>query len=332
MTSTPTSDPHAPATGQPERAVAGGPAPGHTPGRMPPVSALAEPAFVPPDRLPPDERAKLEGIILDPPGRPLTKYVFIQADPFLLPRVLDKFLREHAETTAGINIQSVAQGGRSVVRTALDLLGLYGPWYFQWKLRRFVAKKVLAKVVNDLLGSTRTCHSVGAVARRYGVRVDEAPDVNAEPFRAMLRDRGVEFIASISGTQLYRRPLREQTPYGIVNCHGALLPAYRGLMPSFWTLANGERLGGSSVHYVDRKLDNGPIIVQRAYRIWPHDSLEDVMSRSKDLAAEVILECVRKVEYGPLTLAPNPESERTHFSMPTPEDVRRFRRSGHRFN
>ncbi|MCB1281413.1 MAG: hypothetical protein KDB18_07805 [Salinibacterium sp.] len=287
--------------------------------------------FVAAEQLPSDERDKLESINTSPPGRPLTKYVFIQNEPFYLPKVLDKYLREHAASTVGINVQSVAQGKRTVVQTAMDLLKMYGPMYFQWKFRNFVLKKLRSKVSNDLLGSTRVCHSVSAVARKYNVPVQGATDVNSEEFLRMLRDKGVEFIVSISGTQLYKKALRAQTPYGIVNCHGALLPKYRGLMPSFWTLANHEQRGGVSVHYVDRKLDNGPIVVQKDYAIWPHDTLEDVMARSKDLAAEAILECVRKIEYGPLTLMANPEAELSHFSMPTKADVDRFKQGGHRF-
>ncbi|MBX3364292.1 MAG: hypothetical protein KF866_05945 [Phycisphaeraceae bacterium] len=266
------------------------------------------------------------------PGRPLRKYVFIQNDPFYLPKVLDKYLREYADSTVGINIQSVAQGKRTVFQTATDLLKMYGPWYFQWKFRKFLVKKLQGKIVNGLLGSTRVCHTVAAVAKKYGVPVHESADVNSEAFRAMLREQGVEFIVSISGTQLYKKALREQTPFGIVNCHGALLPRYRGLMPSFWTLANGESLGGVSVHYVDRKLDNGPIVVQRTYRIHAHDRLEDIMARGKDLAAEAIIECVRKVEAGDLAdLRPNPEADMSHFSMPIKDDVKRFRAAGHRF-
>ncbi len=267
-------------------------------------------------------------------GRPraLKKYVFIQNDPFLLPKVLDKYLREHAGSTVGVNIQSVAQGKRTVFQTAIDLLKMYGPWYFQWKFRRFIVKKLQGKIVNGVLGSTRVCHTVAAVAKKYGVKVDESADVNSEAFRAMLRERGVEFIVSISGTQLYKKALRQQTRYGIVNCHGALLPKYRGLMPSFWTLANDEKRGGVSVHYVDRKLDNGPIVVQKSYGIHAHDTLEDIMARGKDLAAEAILECVRKVEEGDLAdLMPNPEAQQSHFSMPTKADVKRFRKAGHRF-
>ena len=83
------------------------------------------------------------------------------------------------------------------------------------------------------------------------------------------------------------------------------LTKYRGLMPSFWMLANGETVGGSSVHFVDSKLDNGPIVVQKTYRIHKHDSLDDIMARSKDLAAEAIIECVRLVEAGDPPLMDN---------------------------
>ena len=102
-------------------------------------------------------------------------------------------------------------------------------------------------------------------------------------------------------------------------------------MPSFWTLANGESEGGVTVHFVDEKLDNGPIVVQRRYRIRSRDSLEDIMARSKDLAAESIIDAVRLIEGGDPPLFPNDESQATHFSMPEREDVRRFLANGHRF-
>ena len=261
----------------------------------------------------------------------LTKCVFIQNDPFYLPQVLDRYLQVFADSTVGVNIQSVAQGKRTLLGTARDLWRVYGLGYFQWKLRRYLWRKLQAKVVNDLLGRTTTCYSVKAVARKYGLETTEGVDVNSEAFLSHLRQLGVEFIVSISGTQYYGRALREQTRRGIVNCHGALLPKYRGLMPSFWTLANGETEGGVSVHLVDGKIDNGPIIVQRRYPIRDRDTLEEVMARSKDVAAEAIIECVHLVESGDYETLPNDESQATSFSMPTREDVGRFRANGHRF-
>ena len=301
---------------------------GAAPGRYPGASFLASELPCPPGAIPVPGH---EFFTLKRPGRTLKKYVFIQDDPFLLPKVLDKYLREFGDSTMGINIQPSTQGKRTLVQTAMELLKMYGPRYFQWKLRNFIWKKIQGKVVNGIMGSTATCHTVAAVAKKYNVAVDYTEDVNSQAFRDMLKARGVEFIVSISGTMLYKKDLRMQTPFGIVNCHGALLPKYRGLMPSFWTLANDEKIGGSSVHYVDRKLDNGPIVVQKKYRIHSHDRLEDIMSRSKDLAAEAIIECVRLVESGEPPMMDNPEAEQTHFHMPSKEDVERFKRAGHRF-
>ncbi len=261
----------------------------------------------------------------------LVKYVFIQNDPFQLPRVLDKYLREFSDSTAGINIQSVAQGKRTIFQTAMDLYRLYGLRYFCRKLSSYIWAKLCGKIINDIFQSTRKCYSVAAVARKYSVPVTESVDVNSESFRKDLRDLGVQLIVSISGTQFYGKALREQTSAGIVNCHGALLPKYRGLMPSFWTLANGETQGGVSVHFVDEKLDNGPIVVQRHYRIHPHDTLEQIMARSKDLAAEAIIECVRLIEAGDPPRLDNDESLASHYSMPTRDDVKRFYANGHRF-
>ena len=55
------------------------------------------------------------------------------------------------------------------------------------------------------------------------------------------------------------------------------------------------------------------------------------MARSKDLAADAIIECVRLIETGNPPLLPNDESKATGFSMPTREDVGRFRSAGRRF-
>jgi methionyl-tRNA formyltransferase len=258
------------------------------------------------------------------------KYIFIQNDPFFLPKVLDKYLREFSDSTAGINIQSVSQGKRSIFRTAWDLYRVYGFSYFQWKLRRYAWLKLRARIAG-LLGSTRQPYSVASVAKKYGIPVTDSVDVNDDSFLQHLREHKVELIVSISGTQLYRKKLRAQTAAGIINCHGALLPKYRGLMPSFWTLFNGESEGGISVHFVDRKLDSGPIVVQRSYRIHPHDTLEAVMARSKDLAAECILEAVRLIELGNPELINNDETQATSYSMPTAEDGRKFRAAGRRF-
>ena len=258
-------------------------------------------------------------------------FVFVQNDPFYLPVLLDRVLEAHHGQTAGIEVLSIAQGSRGRAGTALALWRIYGFRYFLRKLRGYFWRRFVGLVVNRLLRRYGTCYSVAAVGRKYGLPVSSGNDVNSGGFRAKLVELGTELVVSISGTEFYKKELREQTPKGIINCHGGLLPRYRGLMPSFWGLANGEKEGGVTVHFVDAKLDNGPILVQRRFPIHEHDTLEAVMKRSKELAAECIIEAIRLVEAGDYDLQENDATQATHFGMPTRDDAKRLLAHGHRF-
>lgn len=56
-------------------------------------------------------------------------------------------------------------------------------------------------------------------------------------------------------------------PLGIINVHPSLLPKYRGADPIFWTLKNGEAHMGITVHYLDKAVDTGDIILQKKISI-----------------------------------------------------------------
>ena len=53
----------------------------------------------------------------------------------------------------------------------------------------------------------------------------------------------------------------------IINIHPALLPAFRGGRAIKDALAYGVKLTGVTVHFVDEKVDHGPIILQSAVAI-----------------------------------------------------------------
>jgi len=59
---------------------------------------------------------------------------------------------------------------------------------------------------------------------------------------------------------------------GFYNVHFSLLPAYRGPSPVFWQLKNSETTGGITIHRINEKFDDGPILAQKAVTIFPGDS------------------------------------------------------------
>lgn len=62
----------------------------------------------------------------------------------------------------------------------------------------------------------------------------------------------------------------------IINIHPALLPSFKGAHAIKDAFDYGVKLTGVTVHFVDEKIDHGPIILQEALRVREKDSLESL--------------------------------------------------------
>jgi methionyl-tRNA formyltransferase len=67
----------------------------------------------------------------------------------------------------------------------------------------------------------------------------------------------------------------------IINLHNGPLPKYRGVSPINWALKNGEAEHGITIHEITPGIDDGPVIGQLKYSIYPEfDEVIDVYRRS----------------------------------------------------
>lgn len=69
----------------------------------------------------------------------------------------------------------------------------------------------------------------------------------------------------------------------VINLHNGPLPKYRGVSPINWALKNGEVEHGLTIHEITPGIDDGPIIAQLKYSIYPDlDEVADVYRRSME--------------------------------------------------
>lgn len=69
----------------------------------------------------------------------------------------------------------------------------------------------------------------------------------------------------------------------IVNIHNGPLPKYRGVSPINWALKNNESRHGVTIHSITPGIDDGPIISQVLFSIYPDfDEVIDVYKRCLD--------------------------------------------------
>lgn len=65
----------------------------------------------------------------------------------------------------------------------------------------------------------------------------------------------------------------------IVNIHPSILPAFQGKNAQKQAFEYRSLITGCSVHFVDKQLDNGPLIIQAAVPVEPEDTLETLQQK-----------------------------------------------------
>lgn len=74
----------------------------------------------------------------------------------------------------------------------------------------------------------------------------------------------------------------------IINIHNGPLPKYKGVSPINWALKNNENEHGVTIHEITPGIDDGPIISQVKFSIYPEfDEVIDVYNRCLDFGWEL---------------------------------------------
>jgi phosphoribosylglycinamide formyltransferase 1 len=103
-------------------------------------------------------------------------------------------------------------------------------------------------------------------------------DYDAEVVEA-LRQHDVGLVILAGFMRIVSRVFIDAFPYGILNIHPALMPAFPGLDVQRRALEHGVKFSGCTVHFVTDTLDDGPIIKQAIVPIEDNDTVESLSAR-----------------------------------------------------
>ncbi len=89
----------------------------------------------------------------------------------------------------------------------------------------------------------------------------------------------------------------------IINIHPALLPAFKGTEGIKDTFEYGVKVTGPTVHFVDEKMDNGPIIAQAAVKVEEADTEETLAEKIHKEEHRIYPEAINLFAEGRLKIA-----------------------------
>lgn len=171
------------------------------------------------------------------------------------------------------------------------------------------------------------------LSARYGCADLSLNDVNEAPGLDRLRVFAPDLVVSIRFGKILKAEAIAIPQCGVVNLHSGLLPAFRGVMATFWAMLAEDSTIGATIHWVpDATIDNGPIIgTAEQARSSGHSYLMEVW-RLYEVAVPMLAAAVQRIASGDLTLAGTPPvvtGERSHyFSFPDDAALENFSSKG----
>ncbi|MDD5348054.1 MAG: phosphoribosylglycinamide formyltransferase [Candidatus Omnitrophica bacterium] len=149
-----------------------------------------------------------------------------------------------------------------------------------------------------------------AKAKRAGIKValikrDDFPDKKS--FEAKigeaLKENSIDLIVLAGFMRMLGSELVCAYRGKILNIHPALLPSFKGSHAIRDAFDYGAKVTGVTVHFVDEKMDHGPIILQRAIKIDRRDTPESLEAKIHKLEHKLYPEAIRLVLEGKLKVS-----------------------------
>lgn len=249
--------------------------------------------------------------------------IITQDEPFYLAENLEyliKTMPPHS-TIVGCVVNDVSPFGKneSFSRKAIKTYNIFGFHFFLYYSIKYLFSKLMQyKKIDFVL----THYNIDKIVLQKSINSPESVSI--------IKNYKPDLLISILGNQIFRKPIINLAPKGCLNLHSALLPKYRGLMPTFWVLKNDEKYTGVSVFFVDEGIDSGPIVVQKIIKIGDMTQ-QKLIQATKKLGMDAIVEAINIIEKGDIKLIKNDPLKKTYYSFPTRDDVREFLANGKRF-
>jgi phosphoribosylglycinamide formyltransferase 1 len=119
-----------------------------------------------------------------------------------------------------------------------------------------------------------------------------------------LEERRVRLVVLAGYMELLGEVFLERWPGAVINVHPSLLPEFPGLHAIEQAIEHGAETFGVTVHFVDKGIDTGPVILQEAVQLPGVSDPGEVLKALRPLEHSLLVQAVRLFARGALSIDP----------------------------
>lgn len=187
-------------------------------------------------------------------------------------------------------------------------------------------------------------HEVAAVVTRPDAAAGRGRQMRPSPVSAFAAERGIEVLTPAKPSDpefldrlrviapdccpivaygaLLRREALDIPPFGWINLHFSVLPAWRGAAPVQRSIMAGDKVTGATVFSLVEELDAGPVLGVITERIRDDDTSGTLLTRLADLGARLVVDALDHIEDGDIGAIAQSEDAVSYAAKIAVEDAR----------
>lgn len=144
---------------------------------------------------------------------------------------------------------------------------------------------------------------------------------------------GFDLGIAVRYSKFISKDIIDKFSIGIVNFHPGILPEYAGLLTEVHALLNNESHAGATLHWINEKIDRGPIVSTKAFLLSGLDTALSVYQRTSlamyDLAEDFLSRNLfLQPDYHPIENDTSRFGYYNRFSIDGKKDISKFVENG----
>ncbi|MBQ9065041.1 MAG: methionyl-tRNA formyltransferase [Blautia sp.] len=155
---------------------------------------------------------------------------------------------------------------------------------------------------------------VKQTAAAHDIPVWQPAKVRDPEFVEFISAQKPDMIIVAAFGQIIPKSMLDIPPFGCLNIHGSLLPAYRGASPIQQAVLSGDSESGITIMRMNEGLDTGDIISQRVVPIAPDETGGSLFDKLKTEGAGLLIETLPSVFDGTAVYIQQPEESPTPYA------------------
>ena len=161
-------------------------------------------------------------------------------------------------------------------------------------------------------------------ALKLGLQVYQPVRIRHEENIDILRKLDPDVIVVAAFGQIIPAAILGLPPYGCINVHASLLPAWRGAAPIQWAVINGDKTAGVTTMQMGEGLDTGDMLLKEETPLAEDETGGSLFDRLSTMGASLLIRTLKELEEGSIVPEKQPEDSPTPYASMLKKEMGRI--------